>query len=296
MSEPVLIWIDPVQKLPEGTPAPQERLSQKSPREAALLVTDLSVTRGDGIFETIGARNGKLQAVQPHLRRLQRSADMLDLPQLDLKLIEEASQLAVARHDDVPEVQVKIVVTRGVEGTSTPTAWAYAFEADPSLSAKREGIKVARLDRGYRSDAAQTSPWLLQGAKTLSYAVNMAALREATRRGADDVIFTSIDGFVLECPRSTVVARIGNTFVTPPVEHGILAGTTQEDLFVIVEEMGYATDQRPVKTEELDSVDALWIVSSGQQISPVLELDGRRVPQDPELSAALLDKLLARKA
>ena len=48
-------------------------------------------------------------------------------------------------------------------------------------------------------------PWLLAGAKTLSYAVNMAALRHAERHGAGDVIFVSSDGYVLEGPRSTVV-------------------------------------------------------------------------------------------
>ncbi len=53
------------------------------------------------------------------------------------------------------------------------------------------------LDRGYRHDAERTSPWLLAGAKTLSYAVNRAMLREAARRGADDAIFVSSDGYVL---------------------------------------------------------------------------------------------------
>lgn len=294
MSEPVLIWIDPVEKLPEGTPAPEHRLSQKPPQEAALLVTDLAVTRGDGVFETLGSKDGVLQAVQPHLRRLQRSADMLDLPQLDLEVIEEAARLALELHADTAEVYVKIVVTRGVEGSGKATAWASTFEPNPTMAAERRGIKVVRLDRGYRSDVAQTSPWLLQGAKTLSYAINMAALREAERRGANDVIFISTDGFVLECPRSTVVARFGDTFVTPPVDHGILPGTTQEALFSILERMGFSTEQRPVRNEELDDADLLWIVSSGQQISPVVELDGQKLPEDPEFSATLLEKLLAR--
>ena len=61
------------------------------------------------------------------------------------------------------------------------------------------------LARGLPADGVADMPWLLAGAKTLSYAVNMAALRHAERHGAGDVIFVSSDGHVLEGPRSTVV-------------------------------------------------------------------------------------------
>ena len=61
------------------------------------------------------------------------------------------------------------------------------------------------LARGLPADGAADMPWLLAGAKTLSYALNMAALRHAERHGAGDVIFVSSDGYILEGPRSTVV-------------------------------------------------------------------------------------------
>src|SRR6185312_7016785 len=90
------------------------------------------------------------------------------------------------------EVVVKLLVTRGPEGAAAPTCWVQA--SPPAAAGRRQretGIDVILLDRGYDSEVGERAPWLLLGAKTLSYAVNMAALRYAHRHGADDVIFTS---------------------------------------------------------------------------------------------------------
>ena len=70
---------------------------------------------------------------------------------------------------------------------------------------RRDGVSAVTLDRGLPANGVDAMPWLLAGAKTLSYAVNMAALRHAARQGAGDVIFVSSDGYILEGPRSTVV-------------------------------------------------------------------------------------------
>ena len=92
------------------------------------------------------------------------------------------------------------------------------------------------LDLGISARGADERPWLLAGAKTLSYAVNMAALRYAAGRGADDVIFVSTEGQVLEGPRSTVVIAVDGDggrpcLLTPPPWYPILRGTTQRALF-----------------------------------------------------------------
>ena len=94
-------------------------------------------------------------------------------------------------------------------------------------------------------------PWLLAGAKTLSYAVNTAALRHAARQNAGDVIFVSSDGYVLESPRSTVVIAVesdmagGNPcLLTPPPWYPILRGTTQQALFEVARAKGYDCDYR----------------------------------------------------
>jgi hypothetical protein len=89
---------------------------------------------------------------------------------------------------------------------------------------RTDGVRVLLLDRGFSAVQAEAAPWLLAGAKTLSYGVNMAALRYAAEHDADDVIFLGSDGAVLEAPTATVVLTRGRTLLTPPLA-GILEGS-----------------------------------------------------------------------
>ncbi len=268
------------------------------PEAPHLRVQDLGATRGDGIFETLSVCGGRVQALEAHLTRFANSARLLDLPEPDLDDYRSAILAAVARHVPVAELWVKTVLTRGVEGAGgaqgVPTGWVLA-EAVGDLSAVRtQGIRVVTLDRGYRHDVAETSPWLLQGAKTLSYALNRSVLREAERRGADDVIFVSSDGFVLEGPTSNVIARFGTLLVTPSTDQGILAGTTQADVFSYAESIGMKTEFALMPFADLADADALWLVSSVRHAAPVNALNGRALLVDVELSREINDFLIAR--
>jgi 4-amino-4-deoxychorismate lyase len=261
-------------------------------------VMDLGVTRGDGIFESISVAAGHPQALEAHLARLAHSANLLDLPAPDLDVWRAAVIAAIGAHTaeqgDAAELYAKLVMTRGIEGTEKPTGWVYVSGIPDFRAARSAGIRVVTLDRGYRHDVAQTSPWLLQGAKTLSYAVNRAVLREAARRGADDVIFVSSDGFVLEGPSSSVILRHGDRIRTPGTDQGILAGTTQASVFAFFAERGNSTSYERIRAEELTTADAVWLVSSVRQAAPVRQLDGVELDVDTDLAAALNGFLLAR--
>jgi len=254
------------------------------PEAPQLSVLDLAATRGDGIFETISVGDGFPQALEHHLSRFANSAAMLELPTPDLATWREAVLAAVSRLDPAPESYVKIVLTRGVEGGTRPTGWVYASHSGDFGTQRADGIRVVMLDRGYRHDVEATSPWLLAGAKTLSYAVNRAVLREAARRHADDVIFVSSDGIVLEGPTSTVVYRRGDWLLTPGTGLGILDGTTQANVFRFAEELGMSTAFELTTPDLLRAADAAWLVSSVRLAAPVRELDGAPYPVDFELS------------
>ncbi len=292
MSTPVLFAINAPCVGDSATPA----FAPADPAEPFVNVMDLAVTRGDGIFETAGIVDGRVQALDAHLTRFIRSARIMDLPEPDRQVWTEGIRAAVAAHEPGHELLVKFILTRGVEGTGIPTAWAYVTEAEDFTAVRTHGISVVTLSRGYRHDVAEHFPWLLQGAKTLSYAVNKAMLREAARRGADDVIMTSIDGYVLEGPSSTVVLQLGDRILTPRTDQGILAGTTQGSAFEFFEQQGLPVSYDLVPLERLAEADHLWLLSSSRLAAPVNAIDGSPKFVNTELSARLNDALLARQS
>ena len=260
---------------------------QVDARSAVLSALDEGATRGDGVFETISVGHGNPQALEHHLRRFERSAAALDLPAPDLDVYRAAIVAALAELPPAPEAWAKTVITRGVEGDGRPSGWVYATHSADATEARTHGIRVVMLDRGFRHDVEQTSPWLLAGAKTLSYAINRAVQREALRRGADDAIFLSSDGYLLEGPTSSIVYRLDGVLVTPDTGLGILEGTTQASLFDYAAMIGMPTEYRLATPADLERADAIWLVSSVRHAAPVRELDGRVVPVDRAFTDAM---------
>lgn len=264
------------------------------PRQPLLFADELAALRGDGVFETLLVRDGRACLTGSHLRRLVQSASLMDLPEPDLASWRRAVDIAVdewnIRTSD--EGALRLIYSRGRETTAVPTAYLTVTPVPPrSLAARRDGVAVVLLDRGLaaKNDDATTDdgqgssgmPWLLAGAKTLSYAVNMAALRHAARNGADDVIFVSTDGYVLEGPRSTVVIAAGQPgtlrLLTPPTTHPILQGTTQQALFELARNKGYECEFEPLRPEDLLAAQGVWLVSSMTLAAQVHTVDGRKM-------------------
>jgi 4-amino-4-deoxychorismate lyase len=261
-----------------------------NPESPHIRVEDLGLMRGDGIFETVLIADGTPRELRPHLDRLARSAAMLDLPEPDDEAWQRVTRLVLDKWTGSPEFALKLVYTRGVDGdpAARPTGFALGLEIDEKvIRARAEGVAVVTLERGIDTGLAERAPWLLLGAKSLSYSINMAAVREAARRGASDVVFTATDGSVLEGPTSNVIVARGRTLFTPPAAIGILPGTTQAAVFRGAERVGWATKIEPLRVEDLRSADGVFLASSVRKLTRVHTLDGERLPDSTALHAEL---------
>ena len=266
----------------------------RDPQVPLLYADDLAAVRGDGVFESLLVRDGRPGLLEAHLGRLTQSARMTDLPAPDLPRWRAAVATAVSSWTagGGGEGVLRLVYSRGRESGSPPTAFAMIGALPGRVAAaRREGVAALMLARGLPAGGAADMPWLLAGAKTLSYAVNMAALRHAERNGAGDVIFISSDGYVLEGPRSTVVIATDidgkSGLLTPPPWYPILRGTTQQALFGVARNKGYDCDYRSLRPADLVAAQGVWLVSSITLAARVHTLDGkslRRAPMAAEIS------------
>jgi 4-amino-4-deoxychorismate lyase len=247
------------------------------PLEPAVPAFDQGLVRGDGVFESVAVLDGGAPHLGDHLARLARSAALLDLadPGEDTWRALVGALLADWPRD--VEGVVRLFLTRGPGGGAPPSALAVlgAVPAD-TLRQRASGLSVLSLGLGVPADFRAGAPWLLGGAKTLSYAVNMAAQRYAVAHGADDVVFTSLEGQLLEGPTSTVVWAAGGALHTPPLETGILAGTTAARLFARATDDGWPVASTRGTVDDLHAADAVWLLSGVRGVATVHTLDGVR--------------------
>lgn len=252
---------------------------------------DLGLTRGDGVFDATRVVTGsdgesRVDNLDEHLARLDRSLFALAGEHTDANAWRELVAEAVSSWRRPGEAVLKLVHTRGPESApGNPTLVLTITALSEAALAARSGIRVVTLCRGTASDAHRDAPWLLGGVKTLSYATNMAASREAARRGADDVLFTSTDGFCLEGPTSSLLVLRKDVLNTTPIQGtGVLASITQAQVFREAATAGWTTRERLMRPAKLLDAQGVWLASSARGVVPVLELDGRELRHDPELT------------
>ncbi|MEL4506328.1 aminodeoxychorismate lyase [Luteococcus sp. H138] len=262
-----------------------------SPKKHIATADDLGFTRGDGVFDAtrvLTASDGvsTVDNLDEHLTRMDRSFLALCGEHIDHDAWHTLIGEAVEAWSHPGEATLKLMQTSGLESTQgIPLLVLSITEITPAALAQRDGIDVVTLSRGMASDAHVNAPWLLGGVKSLSYGVNMAAKREAHRRKADDVLFTSTDGYCLEGPTAALlVARDGMLTTTPVEGTGILDSITQKQVFAAAAKDGWKTEYRLMKPKDLAKADGVWLVSSVRGAAPVLTLDGRELTTDKKLT------------
>ena len=224
--------------------------------EAVVPVTDEGLLRGDGGFEVIRLYEGRPFAFQDHLDRLQRTCSGLRLEH-DFSAL-RAEVTALLEEVGAVDALLRLVLTRGGRRIAI-------VEPMP------ERLQTARV-----ATVTFTSTRILDTLKTLSYAGNMLATRLAKEQGADEALFVTPHGRVLEGTTWTFFWGVGGKLFTPPLEERILDSITRRR---IVEETD--VEERVCTTDDLASAEEAFIASTVREVMPISAIDERELPACP---------------
>ena len=284
--------------LPRGTRLPDRAvwLNGRIVRgeSAALSVFDRGARDGGGLFETLRVYGGRPFAWERHMERLVLSAAELGfpVPPSPSRLREAVAEVleACALSDAV----VRVTVTRGVPG-GRPVRTGAWVEAEPVGGRLWPGARqIDPEDGGPLGGRAVLSqapftPGFLGRHKTTSRLAWDLAREEARAAGADEVLLVSPDGELLEGAASNVfVVRSGGDIFTPPLSADILPGVTRATVLELCGPLGIIAHEAPVPLEMLRWASEVFVTNSVQEILPLREVAGRRVP-DREVTLRLLE-------
>jgi branched-chain amino acid aminotransferase len=108
--------------------------------------------------------------------------------------------------------------------------------------------------------------------------VNMAFQKsEAELNGFDEAIVLTADGHVNEASAANLFMVRDGVAYTPPVNDDILEGVTRKAIIELLTNEGVPVEVRSIDRSELYVADEMFLCGTGVQISPVIEIDHRKV-------------------
>jgi 4-amino-4-deoxychorismate lyase len=263
------------------------------PDEPVVHADDEGFIRGRGAFETTRIYGGRPFRLSAHIARLQTSAERLGLEPIDAEEAEAVVRQALGAAG-LDEAFLRIYATPGREGSGQSLLLALVGELPADLEEIRaRGIELVSFQLGLDVSGS----WPLGGVKSISYAVNMMAVDEARRRGADDAVFLAQGGVVLECPTANIWWRQGSALHTPSLSLGVLAGVTRAVALETLPTLGYDVAEGVFELGELAGADEAFTTSSVREVMPAVVVDGRPIGAgEPGEAAAALQRELRRMA
>jgi len=191
--------------------------------------------------------------------------------------------------DDLCRITVEVVDRCGF--TEDVYARPLAYKSSEAL-----GVRLHDLDSGFlvfafpwgryldtdRARCAVSSwrfPSEVPRAKlTGLYVTNAVAKTEAIENGFHEAIMLTPDGHVAEGSGENIFLLVEGKLVTPPGSDGILIGITRDTVMTLAqEELGIETVERHVSRTELYTADECFLTGTAAHITPVAEIDRRKV-------------------
>lgn len=240
--------------------------------ECALPMTDMSIQRGIGTFESVRIYEGSPFAMTQHLERLAGSAEGsgIEAREIIKKLPEIIREgLALPEHKNFDGL-VKPYITGGDvnnKGSFPEPRFFVIFDEvhKPTEDEKKIGITLEP------NRIARPFPLI----KSTNYLFGLIPLSKAQKSNFETLYITP-EGEITEAMSSNFFLCKDGKLITAPVGK-VLKGVTRDIILTLARENGFEVEERCPREEELALADEAFITGSVKEVLPVVRVGGQQI-------------------
>lgn len=225
---------------------------------------------GDGVFETMKVTDGRIRFSAAHGDRFESACITLDL-------VSPAGWGDVeAAAGDLPAgTTLRLTLTRGpaprgIGPVAGPRPRLFLADFPPVSPHDPVSLCTVSIRRSPSSLACRH--------KTLSYADNAAARREAVASGADMALLLTTEGHVSGADCANLFWIEGDALCTPSADCAIRPGVMREAVMAAAADAGLTVRESVFPPAALLPAGAVFVTNAAMGVVPVRRIDGREVP------------------
>ena len=247
--------------------------------EAKISVFDSSVQGGDAVWEGLRVYQGKIADLDRHLDRLFASAHALAFAGAPGRGEVKRAIFETLKANGMNDgVHIRLTLTRGEKVTSGMSPhWNRSGCALIVLAEWKAPVYDPRGIRLITSSIRRNTPQCLDSKIHHNNLLNnILAKIEANVAGVDDALMLDIRGFVAETNATNAFLVRGGVLCTPHAD-SCLPGITRGAVIALARANGIETVEKNLSLTEVYTADEMFATGTMGELSPVIEVDGRRV-------------------
>ncbi|WP_243525187.1 D-amino-acid transaminase [Bacillus pseudomycoides] len=230
---------------------------------------------GDGVYEVIRIYKGTIYLLDPHLTRLYRSMDELELtlPFSKAELITLLYKL-LENNNFQEDGTIYLQVSRGVQHR----AHAFSFDVTPTIYAYISTIERPALwiKYGIRAISEPDVRWHRCDIKSLNLLPNVLAATKAERKGCKEALLVR-NGIVTEGSRSNFFLVKNGTLYTHPANHLILNGIIRQYILSLAHKLQIPVQEELFSIRDVYHADECFFTGTTVEVLPMTHLDGTAI-------------------
>ncbi len=255
-------------------------------------VNDRGLQYGDGLFETMAVRNGKISLWENHWQRLALGCEKLSITLPDKERIEKEIALLCENNIAIQFI-IKLIVTRG-EGQRgyrvtnkqnvTRILSCHSWPDYPD-SYQTEGVAVRYCETTLSENSK------LAGVKHLNRLEQVLARNEWDTDDFQEGLMLTIQGNVVDGTMSNIFAVKDNQVFTPDLSLSGVAGVMRNTIIELAEKCGLSVFEKNFTKSELELADELFLSNSLFGIWPVRIITNTRFTKVGNITKLLQEEV-----